>query len=303
LERNPEERAVYTKQALRELGMTGAELTPEWQRALDEQGYFLVEGVYSPAECREMAEEFDRLTAIERDQGGHEVHVEPGAPRISNLFNKTAVYDRCLECKPLLAAAAHLLGEFKLHGANLRDPLKGQGHQDLHADVPKYFPDDWWVANGILLFDDMTLENGPTRLVPTSHHRQPINIPYVNIGDWQASPLSPEEQALLPKDVSKPYPGEIYVTAPAGSVAVLNSSLWHAGTTNRSGARRRVLHLTYTRRDLAQQLVQRDYLTEALYARMSPAHRFLMDIEPEAEGAATTPRRSSGRAGSKGWWN
>jgi ectoine hydroxylase-related dioxygenase (phytanoyl-CoA dioxygenase family) len=294
---------MYTKQALRDLGLSGDELRPEWRRALDEQGYFVVEGVYSKAECHEMAEEFDRLTAIEREQGGHEVHVEPGAPRISNIFNKTAVYDRCLACKPLLAAAQHLLGEFKVHGANLREPLKGQGHQDLHADVPKYFRDDWWVANGILLFDDMTLDNGPTRLVPGSHLRAPINISYVNIGDWQPTPLTPEERALVPTDFSKPYPGEIHVTAPAGSVAVLNSSLWHAGTINRSGARRRVLHLTYTRRDLPQQLVQRDYVTPALYDRLSPAHRFLMDIEPLPAGAAEAPRRSAGRAGAKNWWN
>ena len=294
---------MYTKQALRALGLSGNELTPEWRRALDEQGYFLVEGVYSKAECREMAEEFDRLTEIERDRGGQEVHVEPGAPRISNIFNKTAVYDRCLECKPLLAAAQHLLGEFKIHGANLRDPLKGQGHQDLHADVPKYFQDDWWVANGILLFDDMTLENGPTRLVPGSHLRAPINIPYVNIGDWEAAPLTPAEQALVPTDFSKPCPGEIHLAAPAGSVAVLNSSLWHAGTTNKSGARRRVLHLTYTRRDLPQQLVQRDYVTQGLYERLGRAQRFLMDIEPIEEAVAAAPRRSAGRGGGKSWWN
>ena len=85
---------MYTKQALREIGLDGAALSDAQRRALDEQGYFLVEGVYSKAECREMAEEFDRLTAIERDKGGHEVHVEPGAPRVSNIFNKTAVYDR-----------------------------------------------------------------------------------------------------------------------------------------------------------------------------------------------------------------
>jgi ectoine hydroxylase-related dioxygenase (phytanoyl-CoA dioxygenase family) len=105
----------------------------------------------------------------------------------------------------------------------------------------------------------------------------------------------------VPKDFAKPYPGEIYVTAPAGSVAVLNSSLWHAGTTNKTGARRRVLHLTYTRRDLPQQLVQRDYLTKELYERLSPAHRFLMDVEPDYAMAA--PKKSAQREGAKGWWN
>lgn len=291
---------MYTKQALRELGLTGDELAADQRAALDRDGFFVVQGVYSPDECRAMAETFDRLHAAEGERGGAEVHVEPGAPRVSNIFNKTDAYDACLACKPLLAAAAHLLGEFKLHGANLREPLKGQGHQDLHVDVPKLFADDWWVANAIILFDDMTPDNGPTRVVPGSHHWPPINVPYVNRGDWTPAPLTPEEQARVPADLAAPYPGEIRVAAPAGSVVVINSSLWHAGTRNDSGARRRVLHLTYTRRDLPQQLVQRDYLTEALYARLSPAQRFLLDVEPQADSA---PARSAARPElARSWW-
>jgi hypothetical protein len=130
---------MYTKQALRALGVTGDEFTEEQRDALDRDGFFIVPDVYAPEQCRQMAEAFDRLHAAEGDQGGHEVHVEPGAPRVSNIFNKTDAYDTCLACKPLLAAAHHLLGEFKLHGANLRDPLKDRGHQELHVDVPKRF--------------------------------------------------------------------------------------------------------------------------------------------------------------------
>jgi Phytanoyl-CoA dioxygenase (PhyH) len=291
---------MYTKQALRELDLVGPDMSASQREALDRDGFFIAEGVYSPAECREMAEEFDRLSAAEAGQGGYEVHIEPGAPRVSNIFNKTEVFDRCLVCAPLLGAAQHLLGEFKLHGANLRDPLKGQGHQDLHVDVPKLFADDWWVSNAIILFDDMTRTNGPTRVVPGSHRWPPMNVPYVNRGDWVPAPLSPEEQARIPADLAAPYPGEVLVEAPAGSVVVINSSLWHGGTRNESGARRRVLHLTYTRRDLPQQLLQREYLTEALYERMSPAQRFLMDIEPLPEGAVVM--RSAQREGARSWW-
>jgi hypothetical protein len=57
-----------------------------------------------------------------------------------------------------------------------------------------------------------------------------------------------------------------------------------------------------TRRDLPQQLVQRDYLTQELYERLSPAHRFLMDVEPD-QAAAAAPRKSAQRAGAAGWWN
>jgi ectoine hydroxylase-related dioxygenase (phytanoyl-CoA dioxygenase family) len=290
---------MYTKQALRTLGVN-EDLTAEQKRQFDELGYFVVENVLSPAECRAMADEFERIYAAEEGQGGHEVHVEPGARRISNIFNKTTAFDRCLELAPVLAASHYLLGEIKLHGANARDPVQGYGQQQLHTDVPKMFADDWWVLNAVVLFDDMTLDNGPTRIIPGSHHWAPINVPVVNQGAWEPQPLSPEDQARVPADLDAPYPGEIYVTAPAGAVAMMNSSMWHSGTRKKSAAPRRLLHLTYTRRDLPQQLVQLDYLTPGLYERMSPEQRYLMEIEPpkDGDGILRQPKRDH-----KGWWN
>jgi hypothetical protein len=291
---------MYTKQALHNLGIDGSALTAEQKRQLDEQGFFAVEGALTPAECRAMADAFERLHAEERDRGGHEVHVEPGARRVSNIFNKTDAFDRCLALPSVLAASHYLLGEIKVHGANLRDPVQGYGQQQLHVDVPKKFPDDWWVLNAVVLFDDMTLENGPTRVVPGSHRWAPINVPVVNQGDWEPEPLSPEDQARVPADLDAPYPGELLVTAPAGTAFIMNSSLWHSGTLKRDASPRRLLHLTYTRRDLPQQLVQLDHLTEGLYQRMSPEHRYLLEIEPPkaGDGVLRQPKRASA-----GWWN
>lgn len=287
---------MYAKQVLRAFG--SPELSAEQKRALDETGMLIVEDVLSQAECQAMADEFERLHALERDTGGKEVHVEPGARRLSNIFNKSTVFDPLLEIGPALAAAHHVLGEFKVHGANIRDPVKGYGAQALHVDVPKKFKDDWWVVNAMILFDDMTLENGPTRVVPGSHLWAPINVPVVNQGDWEPEPLSAEDQARVPEDLNAPYPGEVLVTAPAGSAVILNSSGWHAGTKKLSDAPRRLVHLSYTRRDLPQQLTQIDYLTKELYERMSPEHRFLLDIEPSREGTIRMPKRES-----QGWWN
>jgi hypothetical protein len=98
----------------------------------------------------------------------------------------------------------------------------------------------------------------------------------------------------------RPTPGEVFVTAPAGSVVIINSSLWHSGTLKKSDMPRRVCHLTYTRRDLPQQLVQLDYLTPKLYERMTPAQRFLLEIEPETDAGKVLrqPKREH-----TGWWN
>lgn len=291
---------MYTRQALRELGVGPDTLTEAQKQQFDAQGFFIVENVLSADDCKTMCGEFERIHAEEADRGGHEVHVEPGARRISNIFNKTTAFDKCLWIPEVLAASAYLLGEIKVHGANLRDPVKGYGHQDLHVDVPKKFADDWWVVNSMLMFDDMTLDNGPTRVVPGSHKWAPINVPYVNIGDWEPAPLTPEEEARIPKDLSAPYPGEVLVEAPAGSAIICNSSMWHAGTLKKSDAHRRMLHLTYTRRDLPQQLVQLDHLTEGLYNRMSPVQRYLMEIEPPkpGDGILRQPKKHG-----NSWWN
>jgi hypothetical protein len=72
------------------------------------------------------------------------------------------------------------------------------------------------------------------------------------------------------------------VIGKAGSVAVINGHIWHGGTRNESGASRQVLHLAIGRRDLPQQLVEREHLTRALYDRATPPMRFLLDIEGAA---------------------
>ena len=232
-------------------------------------------------------DEFDRLSAIEGEQGGQEVHTEAGAPRVSNIFNKSSAFDCFLSYPPLLAAR-YLLGAFKVHGANLREPSPGRGAQNLHTDCGRRFPGDWQVFNALILFDDMTPDNGATRVVPGSHH-WPL-LP----GQGKPIPegLSAEEAVRLPLDYQAPYPGERIVTAQAGAIVAINSVLWHGGTRNVSGARRRQLHLSFTRRDLPQQLNQRHYLSPQLYTRLSPALRTLLDVEPIQEDVATTPAPS-----------
>ena len=291
---------MYTREALHKLGVKMDCISDAQKKQFDNEGFFIVENVLSAGDILTMRDEFERIHAAENERGGHEVHVEPGARRISNIFNKTTAFDKMLAIPEVLAASAYLLGEIKLHGANLRDPVKGYGQQDLHADVPKKFDDDWWVVNSMIMLDDMTLENGPTRVVPGSHKWAPVNIPYVNIGDWEPAPLSPEDEARVPKDLGAPYPGELLVEAPAGSAIICNSSMWHSGTLKKGDAPRRMMHLTYTRRDLPQQLLQLDYLTPELYNRMGPEQRYLMEIEPpkSGDGILRQPKKDH-----KGWWN
>lgn len=82
---------MKTKEALAKLGISIDSLTPAQKKQFDEDGYFVAENVFTPAEVEEMRNEFERLRSIEGEYGGHEVHIEPGAPRLSNLFNKWSI--------------------------------------------------------------------------------------------------------------------------------------------------------------------------------------------------------------------
>jgi len=67
------------------------------------------------------------------------------------------------------------------------------------------------------------------------------------------------------------------------TVIVTNAHLWHGGTRNRSGARRRMLHLSYTPRSQPQQLDQQANLTPALFNRLDAAQRYLFDVRAPAK--------------------
>ena len=286
---------MNTKEALAELGISVSDLTPAQVKQFDEEGYFVAENVFTPAEVEEMRNEFDRLLAIEGKFGGHEVHIEPGAPRLANLFNKSEAFDRCLSCKPTLAAAHYLLGEIRVYSLNARNPLKGQGQQLLHSDVPKVSPTDWRVVNSMVMLDDMTEDNGPTRVVPGSHKWVPINVPDVNMAEVKRIEMTPGEAKTIPKDPMAPHPREIKLTGKAGSVAVINGHIWHGGTRNESGKPRRVLHLAIGRRDLPQQLNEREHLTKELFERSGPSQKFLLDIEgaePKVYGYPPLPKEA-----------
>jgi ectoine hydroxylase-related dioxygenase (phytanoyl-CoA dioxygenase family) len=270
---------MNTAEALAQLGVPADALTAEQKKSFDEKGFFIVENVFSPAEVAEMLSEVDRLTQIEGEFGGHEVHIEPGASRLSNLFNKSAAFDRCLTCAPTLAAAHLLLGEIHVGSLNERSPGKGTGQQPLHSDLPRVHPSDWRGVNSMVMLDDMTEDNGPTRVVPGSHKWSPINVPDVNMGEVKSIEIDAATLPKVPKDPKATYPGEFHVTGKAGSVAVINGCLWHGGTTNFSGKPRRVLHLFIGRRDMQQQLVERDHVTPELLARTNAAQRYLLDIE------------------------
>ena len=249
------------EEALLELGVTPETLTTEERERLDRDGFLRLPGILSPEQVAEFNCRLAELAAAEGERAGTEVHQEAGTVRLSDLVNKDPLFEIVFTHPRVLAAVAHVLqGDLRLSSLNSRAALPGEGLQALHADWRgAVTPGHYFVCNSLWCLDDLTEENGATRVVPGSHRSG--RVP----GDDLPDPKSP-------------HPDEIQVLAPAGTVVVFNSHTWHGGTLNRSDRPRRVLHGYFCRRDVPQQTDQRRYFRPETRARLSEAAQLILDV-------------------------
>lgn len=246
--------------ALRQLGTAEDVLDAGTRRQLDEDGFAPLPGILSKPQVDAFRTRLSELTAAEGAAAGREVHQEAGTDRLSDLVNKDPMFDVCFTHPTVLAAIAHVLGDFKLSSLNSRAALPGQGHQALHTDWgDPVEAGDYQVCNSIWLLDDFTAENGATRVIPGSHR-------------WGKRPSD------VMDDPAADHVDQIQLIAPAGTVVIFNSHLWHGGTLNRSTAPRRAMHSYFTRRHHPQQLDQQKYLRPETERRLSDTALFVLGV-------------------------
>ncbi len=249
-----------------ELGLEPTAFGEESIRQLDEQGFTILEGIIDPSWLASLRAVFEEICEAEGEEAGKEVAQVEGVRRLADLVNKGDVFDRVYLQPQLLAAVWHVIQRpFKLHSVNGHDPLPGHGQQGLHADWGGERGNGvYHVVNSMWMLDDMTPDNGATRIVPGSH-------------------LTADCVQDVVKDTLAPHPDEVYLCAPAGSVGVFNSNAWHGCTHNHTeSAHRRLLHCAFIAREHAQQTDQRKYLRPETANRISPLAKYILDVEPES---------------------
>ncbi|MBI3680971.1 MAG: phytanoyl-CoA dioxygenase family protein [Acidobacteria bacterium] len=261
-------------------------MTAEQQQQLDELGFVVLPAWMSPALLEELRMQLDAVSAAEGGRAGSEFKIEPHTRRLANLVEKGEVFRRILSMPEILEYVRSVLGDdFKLSSLNARAPNPhSEWIQPLHCDGAAVADErGFWVCNVIWMLDDFTVENGAPRAIPGSHR-------------WRKLP----QEALA--DPMAPHPGEVLITAPAGSVAVINTHAWHGGTANRSPNPRRCLHAFYTRWDKPQQQFQRDLLSDETKRHLSPELRRLLAIDDEYNAQVTLadPGRSGFLKGIRG---
>ena len=216
-------------------------------------GFVIVEGHLPPARLAAVRTAVEELYAAEGARAGWEQPaVAPFVRRLCNLFSKGDLFVE-LATDPLVLQYAELVigRPVRWHAMNAHDPLPGHHHphQAIHADrahwprMPAYF-------NVLWALDDISAENGATRLVPGSHRR-------------------PFPAAVL-DDPLAPVDGEVLAICPAGSAIMVHGDTWHGARANHSAGRRRMLHLGYAASGSPTQYEIGPTLSPELRRRLAP---------------------------------
>jgi ectoine hydroxylase-related dioxygenase (phytanoyl-CoA dioxygenase family) len=252
-------------------------MTPQEQ--LDHDGFVILENFMRHELLNELRERVEELFEQEGAAAGSEFKQEEQTRRLANLVDKGEVFQRTIVEPRVLDLVRHVLGpEFKLSSLNVRSANPhSTWTQPLHADMGAVADErGYWVCNTVWVLDAFTSENGALRAVPGSHR-------------WRRLP-----QGVL-ADPSAPHPDEVLVTAPAGTVVVMNAHLWHGGTANRTGSHRRAMHGFYCRRDKPQQQYQKRLLRLQTQAALSPALRRILALDDPLNDALSAT--GSGKSG------
>jgi ectoine hydroxylase-related dioxygenase (phytanoyl-CoA dioxygenase family) len=216
-----------------------------------------------PQLLNELRRRIHELYDEEGDRAGSEFRTEAHAHRLANLVDKGEVFGRAIVVPRVLECVRHVLGpDIKLSSLNARsaDPHTDIG-QPLHVDMGAVADErGYWVCNTVWMLDDFTLDNGPTRMVPGSHR-------------WGTRPQDVLDDPLAP------HPQEVLLTGRAGSIAVMNAHLWHAGTANRTASPRLAMHAFYCRRDKPQQQYQKQLLRPGVQASLTPDLRHILALD------------------------
>ena len=195
-----------------------------------ENGFCILENVISRSRLNKICNALEELIIVEGEHAGSEgADHSNSVRRLCNLFTKGKVFED-IGIEPISLEFARLVigNDIRLQAMNFHDPVPGEkeAHQSLHADR-SFFPNSKAYINVCWVLDEMTYENGATRIVPGSQN-----------GQWPKDTLNDDESFGTLNN-------EIYAECPAGSLILIHGDTWHGGRANFSNSTRRVIHVGY----------------------------------------------------------
>ncbi len=179
------------------------------------QGYAVVEEFLPKPGIEAIREAFDTEVMITQQNG---LGTDSGRTwRAHNLLAKTRAVDHVILDERLRAIVNGVIGKYnQINIADLFNTLPGETKQVFHQDdllwpIPRPHPS--FLCNALIAIDDFTVVNGATHLVPYSH-------------TW-------------PQAVDQ-HVDSIQVEMRAGSMALWEGGMWHAGGANTTADQERM---------------------------------------------------------------
>ena len=207
-----------------------------WLRQIGFDGFCILDRVVPETQCVQIGEHL--ITAAQR----HRVATAYATGKVSfvpGLINYDQSFAAYLADSRVLALAEAMLGphvRISYTSATLNEP--GKARSKWHADwpfnqngachIPAPYPDRIMHLTALLMISPFSEENGGTLFVPGSHR----------------NPTNPTDKRL-DVDPNSAYPSELRITAPAGSMVLFDSRLWHCSPANPSDTVRMAIALRY----------------------------------------------------------
>jgi len=196
--------------------------------ALDQDGYVVVEGLFSPDNVATAKRDLERVLAA--TPGGRNSFEGARTRRVYALFAKTRTMDAAAIHPLVLGVVERVIGHAQLSAPTGIEIGPGEVAQILHHDdsiypLPRPHPE--MVLNTMWSLDDFVEANGATRIVPGSHR-------------WFDERPTPTT-ATIPAEMA------------AGSVLFYIGSLWHGGGANHTDRPRLGVIIEYAASWLRQQ--------------------------------------------------
>ena len=263
---------------LKNIGYNKNPLSTKILNDLDENGYCLIKPdkniiKHLGQSIEYIRNKIDTLIEQEGELAGYEGReeyykegkkFEPIALRLGNLLNKDRVFINFVMLPELLWSAYHVIKrDIMLSSCNFREPLKGSGQQRLHIDWEPLSEKTQGYESVIAMMylDNSKKENGAIKIVPKTHK-------LFGYPDKYCNPYLEHKDTLT-------------IEAEEGSILLINGNVWHQGSENASGKRRRIINATYRLRNLKQGLNQKMYLDKKLKKTLSYEEKYILKIRDE----------------------
>jgi ectoine hydroxylase-related dioxygenase (phytanoyl-CoA dioxygenase family) len=265
--------------------------TEQRLRELETQGYTVIEGAIAPATVARLREELEALYARLAEVTGKSWGPERS---LENVTNKSPLFLEMIEAaRPVRDLLEATLGpNLVLASLNARSSSAYTPAQGLHRDhqgqlfyergAGGHLRQAHVYMQSLWVLDDLTPENGATRIVPGTH----------------------TAEAGPPRSGS-PYGEPIPLLAPAGAVAIFPASLWHGGGEHTAPGVRRLLHGFFSRPWATPQFDSLRSMPLDLLARCTPFQRQLLGYDRQApweDGWGNWRRTELPEIPSKGTW-